>query len=175
LLLNFYIYLIVTLIAATHKKVLDHFVIDYKKIRDNNLNSSLEEDLLQLELKTQEILNDMHTFFNQSDWLLTSQGKITLYYHVFRICNQIKQEIPFSRNMLAQFEDELVSARKKSYRRTLGSPESLSEMEQILMRFDSEKQSLNDAGAMSRRYGYLNDFFKLVFNVELPVLSNLES
>jgi len=155
-------------IESTHKKILDKFVTDYKILYESEQSKILEFRLSQLENKTQDILNSMHSFFTSKDWLLASQGKITLYFHIFRICFQMKQSVPFTRNMLTQFDEQLVVARMKAYRRSLDLEEPMSEIERILILFDSDKQSLNNAGAMSRRYDNLNNYLSLAFNVRLP-------
>jgi len=156
--------------ASTHKKILDKFVDDFKRLRENSQDNELEIRLGSLESKTQEILHNMYDFFNPQDWLLTSQGRITLYFHVFRICNRTNQRIPFTRQMLDQFDEELIAARKKSYRRELGEQETFSVLEQILILFDSDKQSLNNREAIKRRYGNINDYLALAFGVHLPNL-----
>ena len=68
------------------------------------------------------------------------------------------------------FDEELIAARKKSYRRALGEQETFSTLEQILILFDSDKQSLNNREAMKRRYGNINDYLALAFGVHLPNL-----
>jgi len=157
---------------STHKKILDKFVKDFKELRENSQDNELEIKLGSLESKTQKILGNMHDFFNPHDWLLTSQGRTTLYFHIFRICNRTNQQIPFKRQMLDQFDEELIAARKKSHRLALGEQETLSILEQTLIFFDSDKQSLNNAGAMKRRYENMNGYFALAFGVHLPNLDN---
>lgn len=157
---------------STHKKILDKLVRDFKRLYQDNQINELEPKLTKLESKTLEILNTMHHFFTSSDWLLTSQGKITLYFHIFRICHQANQEVPFTRQMLAQFDEELTVTRKKSQRLALGAKESLTELEQTLMLFDSEKQSLNNGTALKRRYEYMAIYFTSTFEVRLPNLDN---
>lgn len=152
-------------IESTHKKILNKFVTDIKKIGSNHQIFNLDE---KLESDTKEILNSMHEFFHQNDYLLTSQGRITLYFHIFRICHKTKREIPFSRNMLAQFEEELIAARKKSYRLATGVFEKLTILEEILIRFDSDKQNLNNSEAMKRRYNNIKDYFSLADGIKLP-------
>jgi hypothetical protein len=160
--------------ASTHKKILDKFVEDFKRLRENGQDNELELEieLLRLESKTQEILDSMHDFFKPQDWLLTSQGRTTLYFHIFRICNRTNQQIPFTRQMLCQFDEELITARKKSYLRALGEQVTLSILEQTLVFFDSDKQSLNNGEAMKRRYRNMNDYFALAFGVHLPNIDN---
>lgn len=157
---------------STHKKILDKFVRDFKRLRQDNQINELEAKLAKLESKTLKILDTMHHFFTSSDWLLTSQGKTTLYFHIFRICHQANQKVPFTRQMLSQFDEELTAARKKSQRLALGAKESLTELEQTLMLFDSEKQSLNNGEALKRRYEYMSTYFALTFGVRLPNLDN---
>lgn len=155
-------------IGATYRAVLDNFVKDFKRLRQTANAEALDAQLAKLESKTLEILKEMHGFFKHQDSLLKSQGKATLYFHIFRVCRLKNQRIPFTREMLAQFEDELIAARKKSYRRATGSTEPLTDMEQTLALFDSLKQALNDAGAMKRRYNYIAKYFVERFSVTLP-------
>lgn len=160
---------------STHKKILDKFVKDFKVLREDSQGNELEIKLGSLESKTQEILDNMHDFFDPQDWLLTSQGKTTLYFHIFRICNRTNQQISFTRQMLAQFDEELIAARKKSHRLATGSRETLTDLEQILVYFDSDKQSLNNGEALKRRYKYMETYFALTFGVRLPNLNDTKS
>lgn len=159
---------------STHKKILDKFVRDFKRLDQDNQINELQVKLADLKSKTLKILDTMHQFFTTRDYLLTSQGKTTLYFHIFRTYNQVNEEVPFTRQMLSQFDDELTAARKKSKRLALGARESLTELEQTLMLFDSEKQNLNNGEALKRRYEYMATYFASTFRVFLPNLDNLK-
>ncbi len=153
--------------VSVHRRVLNGFVANFRKLRQEGDESASKAKLDELEDDTQKILERMHNFFRKEDSLLTSQGRTTLFFHVFRLYNTVNQNPPFTREMLAQFDDELVSARKKSQRISEGSGESLTHIEQLLVFFDREKQSLNDGKALLRQYGYLKDYMALSFGVNL--------
>lgn len=157
-------------IESTHKGILNKFVLDFKRLRDAGPSDTLTTELTQLERKTREILDKMHSFFDSQDWLLTSQGRTTLYFHIFRLYYRLGQDVSFNRQMIAQFDEELTAARKKSQRLATGSREELTDLEQNLVLFDREKQSLNDAGALKRQYDYLRTYFSTAFGVQLPNL-----
>lgn len=155
-------------IESTHKGILNRFVIHFRNLRKLDNIEASDERLSEIENSTRAILDAMHHFFESPDHLLTSQGRTTLYFHIFRICQNIGQEIPFARQILAQFDEQVTAARKKSQRLATGSQEELTNLEQKLVYFDREKQSLNDAGAIRRQYDYMKSYFASVFNVQLP-------
>jgi hypothetical protein len=156
-------------IESTKKKILDDFVKAFRKYRDSKAPQASDKELQSLHSKTATILDGMKSFFESKDPLLGSQGRIILYFHIFRICQQHNQKLPFTRQMLAQFNDELVAARKKSQRLATGATkESMTHLEEILVFFDREKQSPNDAGAIKRQYDYMSEYLAAAFKVKLP-------
>ena len=155
-------------IESTKRMALDELVITYRKYRNSNNEEASQKRLDALESKTREVLDDMAAFFDSEDWLLSGQGKRTLYFHIFRICHNKKLPIPFTRKTLGQFNDELTNARKKSQRAASGVKENITDIEQTLIYFDREKQSPNDAGAMKRQYDYMSKYFAAAFKVKLP-------
>lgn len=155
-------------IESTKRTALNDFVTKFRKLREQGAPEASEDVLQALEGRTLAILDAMQGFFDDDDWLLASHGRIILYFHIFRICQRLGQQVPFNRQMLAQFNDEVAAARKKSQRRAVGSDEKMTDIEHVLVDFDREKQSPNDAGAIRRQYGYLKQYFQQVFDVELP-------
>lgn len=154
-------------IESTKKKALDDFVKEFRKYRDTGRSEASPEQLQALEVRTVSTLDKMKGFFDSNDWLLVSQGRVTLYFHIFRIHQNANRPVPFTKQMLGQFNDEVTAARKKSQRRATGSAEELSALEQTLVAFDVEKQSPNDAGAITRQYNHFRSYFASVFNVNL--------
>ncbi len=159
----------VNAIESTKKKILDDFVTTFRKYRDAKAPQASDKELQSLQSKTTIILDGMKSFFESKDSLLGSQGRIILYFHISRICQQLNKELPFTRQMLAQFNDELIAARKKSQRLATGATkEPMSHLEEILVFFDREKQSPNDAGAIKRQYDYMSEYLAAAFKVKLP-------
>ena len=86
-------------------------------------------------------------------------------------CVQLKaKNLPMDLKMLERFNADVTLARHKSQRMSRGSEESLSHAEGDLVRFDQEKQSVNDGGALQRQYGYLRQYMADQYSVELPEL-----
>lgn len=159
----------VNAIESTKKRSLDDFVKEFRKYRDDGAPEASPQSLDTLKSNTMAILDKMKAFFGSPDSLLGSSGRITLYFHIFRICQGTDIPVPFTKKQLEQFNDELTAARKKSQRLATGTTkETLSELEQILVYFDREKQSPNDAGAIKRQYDYMSEYFASVFKVRLP-------
>ena len=157
----------VNAIESTKKKALDEFVTEFRRYRDAERPEASPESLQALESKTVSILDKMKGFFTSKDGLLVSQGRATLLFHIFRIYHNAKLSVPFTRQMLEQFNEELTAARKKSQRMAGGSGEKLSTLEQTLLAFDVEKQSPNDAGALTRQYNHFRAYLAQTFNVKL--------
>lgn len=155
-------------IASTKKVTLHSFVREFRRFSEEGSTEASTEALDALEVKTRAILDAMHDFFGEKSSLLASQGRATLYFHIFRIHQRMGRQPPFTRNMLERFNDEVTAARKKSQRRAMGSQEDMTSLERDLVSFDVEKQSPNDAGALTRQYSHMKNYFALVFNVELP-------
>jgi len=157
----------VNAIESTKKKALDDFVTEFRKYRDAGRPESSPESLQALESITVSILDKMKSFFISKDGLLVSQGKVTLLFHIFRIYDNAKLPMPLTRQILEQFNEELIAARKKSQRMAGDSGEKLSAPEHTLLAFDVEKQSPNDAGALTRQYNHLRAYLAQIFNVKL--------
>jgi hypothetical protein len=153
-------------IASTKKATLDNFVREFKRLKDADPTSAKQTvDVLRRDVE--EILEAMAEFFLRGEFLLQSQGRTLLYFHVFRIHRDRGQAIRLTRNMLEEFNESVGQARRKSQRRAEGDDEPLTNLEQLLVRFDREKQSLNDGGAMKRQYQQLSEYFSEVFRVGL--------
>ncbi len=154
--------------TSIHRRVLDNYVTSFCKLKKQGHPSASQENLNTLESDTRQTLDKMHGFFISRDRLLTSQGRTTLYFHVFRVFNRINQEVAFDRQMVLQFDEELKAARRKSTRIALGADETLTEIEQLLVLFSSKAQSLNDGGALKLQYEYFTSYMDRVFGVKLP-------
>ncbi len=153
---------------STKKVTLNDWVTQYRRAREKGEAMAKPSALAALEKETVELLDDMSVFFKKKDPLLGSQGRITLYFHIFRICRKISAKLPFSRKQLERFNAEITSSRLKSQRMAGGSGEVLTEDEQNLINFDKEKQSPNDGTALERQYGNLRTYFQKRFDVGLP-------
>jgi hypothetical protein len=154
-------------IESTKKKALDNLVKEFRKYRDAGRPEVSPEELQALQARTVSILDKMKGFFDSKDWLLVSQGRVTLYFHIFRIHQSANRPVPFTKQMLERFNDELTAARKKSQRAAAGAKEPITKLEQALILFDREKQSPNDAGALKRQYDHMGEYFSTVFKVHL--------
>ena len=152
---------------STKKATLDAFVSDYRKARERKDPIASDESVEELERATTVILNRMYEFFTTSDPLLTSQGRVMLYFHMFRLCNKNMQSPMFTREMLDRFNLDVTQARLKSQRRARGSEEPLLGFDDDLIAFDGEKQSSNDGGALTRQYEILRRYFAAKFDVRL--------
>ena len=159
--------------ASTKKDQLDDFVLFFRTSRRQNSPETSDSNLKLLENRTLKILDTMHRFFKNKDYLLVSQGRATLYFHIFRLYDKLgeKVKVPFNAHLLEEFNEAVTSARHKSQRMATGSSETLSDQEYRLLDFDREKQSPNDGGALIRQYSLMQTYFKTVYTVELTELT----
>ena len=156
--------------VSTKKRDLDNFVVGMKSARDRGYEVASSAALQELEEKTLKKLDMARSYFGNNSPLLRSVGRITLYFHVFRLCDEGQTPITVALDMLEKFNADVVSARQKSQRRSRGATDSLDDIEAELIRFDQEKQSVNDGGAIERQYGYLKSYMDSQFGVSLPDL-----
>lgn len=147
-------------VASTKKKTLDDFVTAFRKLRDEGKPEASKPGLRGLQERVESLLKEMQAFFTSKDPLLTSSGRVTLYFHIFRRYRELNQAFPLTREMLEEFNELITAARKKSQRRAAGSDEVMRDIEQTLVLFDREKQTPNDGSAIKRQYGYLRAYFK---------------
>jgi hypothetical protein len=153
---------------STKKATLHNWVVQYRRAREKGGTIATRSALAELENETRQLLDDMSGFFTSKDRLLRGQGRIKLYFHVFRIHRQLGAAVPISREHLERFDADVTAARLKSQRMAAGSGEVLSAGEQVLVNFDREKQSSDDGGALERQYGYLREYFQKRFGIGLP-------
>ncbi len=146
-------------VSSTKRRPLDTFVRRFRRFRREKRPEASEENLRSLEQDTESVLQEMQRFFIEQDRLLTGSGRTTLYFHIFRRHIQLRRKVPFTREMLEEFNELVTAARKKSQRRAEGSNEKMSGLEQSLVAFDREKQSSNDVGAIKRQYTGLREYF----------------
>ena len=158
-------------VENTKKIVLDGLVVDYRRGREKGERFASSAVLDELEERTIDILDREHGYFGKGNALLSSVSRNTLYFHIFRRCGTLNIDIPFSLQMLEEFNAEVTMARLKSQRRLDGADETLSDLENQLVWFDREKQSPNDKGAIERQYHYLANYMRHRFGVVLPELS----
>ena len=154
--------------VATKKGNLDNFVLSMKHAREQGEDIASDESLMALESRTSEELERAHTFFGPNNPLLTSIGRVALYFHLFRLCSNANRSIPVSLRMLEKFNADVTIARRKSQRMAGGSGERLTPMQEELLRFDREKQSTNDANALRRQYESLRHYMLREFQIEIP-------
>ena len=127
---------------STKKLILDRFVREYPLSSDR---------ASALRIEVEDILTEMHTFFDQEDSLLNGIGWVTLFFHVFRLGGQ--DSVGFSRQTVQEFVEAVGVARRKIRRISRGEYQgALTEREQLLAQFDSLRQSLNDGSALRERY-----------------------
>lgn len=156
--------------VSTKKRDLDNFVVGMKSARDQGFEVASPAALQSLEERTNRKLDWARAYFGERNPLLGSVGRMTLYFHVFRLCDEGRIPMPITLNMLEKFNADVTSARQKSQRMSRGSGESLDPVESELVRFDQEKQSVNDGGAIERQYGYLKSYMYNQFGASLPDL-----
>ena len=155
---------------STKKRDLDNFVMSMKSAGDQGFEVGSPAALQALEEKTNQKLDLARAYFGAQNPLLRSVGRTTLYFHVFRLCDEGQRPIPIALNMLEKFNADVTLARQKSQRMSRGAGESLDGVETELVRFDQEKQSVNDGGAIERQYGYLKSYMDSQFGASLPDL-----
>ena len=115
----------------------------------------------------------MQGFFDQGsdnggDALLYSQGRIKLYFHVFRRYKKLRKKPAFSRANLEKFNADVTVARSKSQRAAQGLDVTITPQDRALIAFDLEKQSTDDSAALVRQYNLLSQYLKDKFQVSLP-------
>ena len=155
--------------VSTKKVNLDNFVRSMHKAKEEGDDAASNEVLSALESSVSQELDRMYRHFGSNSALLTSSGRTTLYYHVSRICTHRGIRMPVELTMIERFNADLTLARKKSQRMSFGSEEGLSEMEEELMLFDREKQSMNDANGVKRQYTIFRSYMRTTFGIDLPV------
>ena len=155
-------------VVSTKRAALDDFVQEFHGRHIAGHSAQLETGVNHMTTATQNVLEEMSNFFEDNDQLLLRVGKVTLYFHLFRIHHKQSRSVDFTRSMLIQFDEEVAAARAKANRRAGGAEEPMSDRELYLREFDRHKQSPNDAGALKQQYLYLQMYLKETFEVELP-------
>ena len=153
---------------STKKENLNRFVTDTRDAHLRKEEWASWDSVDQLESEALLILKGMRSLFKEGDPLLGSQGRITLYFHMFRLLQANDWEVSYSRNELSHFKVQIDYARRKSQRMANGSGESLSSTETLLLDFDREKQSINDGGALRRQYGLMRQYFRSAWEIDFP-------
>ena len=156
-------------VVETKKVTLDNFVRTFKRARADGEAIASPEAIGALKRRTWDILDREREYFGNSNALLGSVGRNTLYFHAFRICAAVDEDVPFSLPMLERFNADVTMARVKSQRMARGATEQWASWEEGLVGFDREKQSPNDSGAIERQYRYLANYMRREFGVQLPV------
>ena len=154
--------------VATKKENLDKLVVDARIARAKGEDWASPESLRQLEERVDTLLNEMRGFFGSRSPLLGGVGRVTLYYHLFRLHMDLGKEIVVALGMLEKFNVDVSNARHKSQRMSKGSEESLSDLENLLLAFDAERQSPNDGRALERQYALLSRYIDEEYGVKLP-------
>lgn len=155
-------------VVSTKREALDNFVREFHDRHIAGDNGQLDKAVNNMTTTTQDVLEEMSTFFEDDDHLLMRVGRVTLYFHLFRIHRKLSRAVDFTRSMLIQFDGEVGAARAKANRRAGGADETMSDRELYLREFDRHKQSPNDAGALKQQYVYFKRYLKETFEVELP-------
>ena len=147
---------------SVKKETLDEFVKAY--------HDASAERVETIERDCTKILDQMVDFFKGADQsLLSSQGRIILYFHLFRLYTTQRERPRFDSTDIVRFKVDVDMARKKSQRLAEGQPEGdLSAKEHDLLAFDREKQSPNDGGALKRQYTLIKRYFEQEFARILP-------
>ena len=154
--------------VSTKKDNLDKLVDDAKAARERGDDWASTRSLEKLERRIETQLEEMSDFFGAKSPLLRGVGRVTLYYHIFRLQMDSGKELAMTLKMLERFNADVADARHKSQRMSRGSVESLSNLENLLLAFDAERQSPNDGGALERQYGLLKKYMIEKFGVDLP-------
>ena len=149
---------------SVKKETLDKFVKDHHDVSAGN------ERIETIQMTCTAILDHMLDFFREADKsLLSSQGRIILYFHLFRLYTTQGEHPRFDSTDIVRFKVDVDMARKKSQRLAEGQPEGdLSAKEHDLLAFDREKQSPNDGGALKRQYTLIKRYFEQEFARILP-------
>ena len=155
-------------VVSTKREALDSFVREFHDRHIAGHDAQLEKAVNHMTTIAQSVLEEMSTFFDSEDQLLLRVGRVTLYFHLFRIHHKQSRSVDFTRSMLIQFDEEVAMARAKANRRARGAEETMSERELYLREFDRHKQSPNDAGALKQQYIYLQRYLRETFDAELP-------
>ena len=153
---------------SVNKTALDSFVTNYKKAHEEGQDFASEEAIGRLEESTKAILNLMYGFFDGSDLLLYGVGRTTLYFHLFRIYNNLGTDPNISKKMLEGFNADVIGTRRKSQRMARGSGELFEGIENTLREFDQERQSVNDGPALERQYNYLRTYLMQKLQLTIP-------
>ena len=154
--------------VPTKKADLDGFVKAMKLWRARGDVAAGDGALRSLETRTKDLLHGMHNFFGHDNSLLRSVGRVTLYFHMFRLCYKNSVDLSISVPMLRTFNTQVTRARRKSQRMGGGSGEDFSDIENVLVLFDREKQSVNDGRAIARQYEHMRIYMAERFDVSLP-------
>ena len=155
-------------VSSTKREALDSFVRDIHTRYVESRDPRVMELVNNITGETQNILERMSGFFEPNDHLLLRVGRVTLFFHLFRIHNNMSHSLEVERHMLVRFDEEVAAARRKADRRARGANEEMTDRELYLREFDRHKQSPNDAGALRQQYGYLQMFLKEIYNLDLP-------
>ena len=147
--------------VSTKKNDLDSFVKAYRNDRQ------LQPSPAELRIKTLGILDQMRSFFIESDPLLQSIGWTTLHYHIFRLCNGNALPSSLTRDNVRLFADDVTETRHV-VRSVAAGNQLPAVIDQDLALFDSLRQSPNDASALRTRYSILSRYLETRFGVGLP-------
>ena len=156
----------------TKSSNLNNFVKTMKKARNEGQEIGSEQALSIVEAKTQANLESQYKMFGPRSPLLGSSGRMVLYFQLFRLFQESAIPIPFTLNMLEKFNADVTSSRRKSQRMSRGSGESFQGLDDLLVRFDQEKQSTNQGSALKRQYDHLRRYLIEEFSCGLPTLRN---
>ena len=102
--------------VSTKKRGLDNFVTSMKAARDRGDEAASCAALEELERKTNQKLDLACAYFGNQNPLLRSVGRVKLYFHVLRLCDEMGIPMPISLGMLEKFNAHVTSARHKSQR-----------------------------------------------------------
>ncbi|HKB92367.1 MAG TPA: DUF262 domain-containing protein [Opitutaceae bacterium] len=147
-------------IANTKKAVLDQFVRQFKKWRQEGLAKASQAKISMLVSETEKTLSLMTSIFGTPDKLLRQVGMITLYFYLFRFIKSKKVDT-VSRDMLAFLE----KSREKNRLIAEEQGETSNRIDLALLEFDKHSQTPNDAYAIRIRLGILLKFLSKHFNV----------
>ena len=156
---------------STKKNTLDRFVRNFRhppSLAENPATPyELTYELAELVESVEGLLDEMHRLFESKDPLLTGIGRVTLFFHVFRLGGHLTSN--FSRQTLSTFVDDMVAVRNRTRQISKGLDQGgLTQRQQQLAHFDSLRQSPNDGTALRTRYELMRQDIAEQHGIDLP-------
>lgn len=155
--------------VPTKKTDLDTMVRRWKRGRESGQPWASQDAVEGLTRTVESIMDRMTTVFGRHDALLGGPGWTTLWYHTFRVNPTLNGiDMPHIRTFFQVFAEAVAAVRARMVRIARGMPAGESDqVESMLARFDSLRQSLNDGGALRERYTIMGSWLREQTGFEL--------